>query len=280
MKRFRRCVFAVAVAAAGVAGVQQQPAGALSAGVLLGGGGMAGISGPGITGVPVTGTISGTVVGTFGSCGFSGPFSGFESIVQGQGGGAPFGCFPSGPCDFSYQRVVHEIIMQGFCSFGGGTFQVSGFAEPNSAAPTTSYLYQVAGTHSVFGPIAINGNMAFTPGAPVGVNAGTLLPAPTTVTLSGTITGILGPGLSLASCGLSMTGVGNESFLTGSSNLTGVCNSPWGPTNCNITWTHIATQVVINGNCSGPLGFQLVGTGEIVIGDGGGYTLVAAIAVA
>lgn len=273
-------VFAGVVMTAAVLFGAQQPAGAVSAGVLVGGGGMTSASGPSVvTGsTAVSGTISWTIAGTT-LCSGSNPFNGFESLVQGNGGGGPFGCWPDS-CGIFYNRVVHEIVMNVSCAWSG-SFQLGGFAEPDSALPTTGFNFQVAGVSPTWGPVAVNGNISFSPSIGVGVTVdpGTLLPTPTGVTFSGSLTGLLGPGY-IGSCTLNMAGGGVESFLLGTgTTLAGTCNG--GPISdfCVMNIVHVATQAMINGNCSGPLGFTLVGTGEMLLGSGGGYTLVAAVAI-
>lgn len=273
MRRLTRVLVVVAIAAAGLIGVQQ-PAGAVTQAAMIGGGWMGAVSGPGLTASPVTGTISGTAVGTFGTCSFSDPFNGMESILQGQGGGS-LGCWA--PCSFWYQRVAHEIVMNGACGWFGSTFQVAGFAEPNSVAPTTSYLFQVTGTDSFMGPIVIQGNMAFSPGVGVGVDPGTLLQTPTSVSFNGSLTGLLGT--TVGTCNLNMFGSGNESITIGQTALSGTCTGPGVSASCNIMWTHLGTQTAVNGTCAGSLGFQVVGLGVIVLGAGGSYSFFGEVTI-
>lgn len=278
MKRLMRCFVAVVIGAAGLIGAHQQPAGAAAQAVLVGGGWMANASGPSTTGSPVSGTISWTIVGTFGSCGGSTSFNGIESIIQGQGGGGPFGCWPDS-CGIAYQRVVHEIVMNVHCSWTG-TFQLAGFAEPDSALPTTGFNFQVAGVSTVWGAMAVNGNMSFTPGIGVGVDPGTLLPTGTPITFTGSLTGVFTAIGYIGSCNLTMTGAGNESFLLGTgTTLFGTCTGPFFTESCVLNLVRLATHTMITGNCSGLFGVTLFGMGELLLGAGGGYTLVAEITV-
>lgn len=273
MQRMFRWLAASVLLAGGLL-AQQQPAGAVAAAAMIGGGSMTDAEGPLIGGMTaVTGTISGTAVGTFGTCTFSSPLYGAESIIQGQGYSPTFTCLP---CQMWYQRVGHEIVMNGSCSWPYGSFQLAGFAEPTSALPTNSYLYQVAGPTSPAGVLAIQGNITFTPGSPLGLDTGDLLQVPTGVDFHGTLTGLLGN--TVGSCGFDFVGGGYEGVLLGQSNLTGDCTGPGVYTTCNISWARVATHTFITGNCSGSIGFSLFGTGEMVL-SGGGFTFVGEVNV-
>jgi hypothetical protein len=273
MKRIAQCLFALVLAAGGLVATQQ-PASALSEAVVLGGGWMDSASGPSLAGTPVSGSIAGTAVATlFGTCSLSGTFNGIESIVAGNGGGG-FTCGPLN-CGFNYSRVGHEMVLNAGCS-GGYNFQAGGFAEPNSVLPTTSYLFQVGGPFNPAGVIAIQGNLSFSPGAPVGVDLGNLTQNPTVIHFSGTMYGFLGG--FIPSCSLNLNGSGNESFALGQATLFGTCSGPGFVDNCVINWAHVGTQAILTGNCSGPLGFTLAGVGELLL-TGSSFTFVGAVTI-
>lgn len=272
MKRLTRFAAALAVVAGGLwAG--QAPASAVAQAAVLGGGWLDDASGPGTSTAAVTGTISGTMVGTFGTCSFSVDFVGQESLVQGQGSSIdPIGCWV--PCLLHYQRLAHEIVMQGPCGWGG-SFQAGGFVEPTSALPTNTYLFQVAGTHPS-GPIAIQGNIAFTPGAPIGVDPGDPLPVPTGVHFSGTMTGVIGN--TVGSCSFAFDGFGFEGVLTGQSVMSGPCNGSVGWSDCDVAWVRVGTHTMLTGSCAGALGGTLIGMGELIL-TGSSFTFVGEITV-
>jgi hypothetical protein len=274
MRRFTRCLAALAFATAGLFAAQQQPAGAVAQAVVIGGGSMGGASGPGLTSTAVSGTVSGTIVSTaFGNCTFaSDPFVGQESLIAGNGGGTMCGGF----CNFAYQRVVHEIAINGVCSGYSVSFQAGGFAEPSSFLPTTSYLFQVTGITTPAGSITIEGSLSFSPGTVVGVDPGNVTQASTGVNFAGTMTGLLGG--AIGTCSFNMTGGGNESLLLGQSSVGGPCNGPGIYDTCFVNWTHVGAQTVLNGGCGGNFGFTLVGVGELVM-SGHNFTFVGEVTI-
>jgi hypothetical protein len=259
MRRFTRCLVALAIGATGLFAMQQ-PASAVAAAAVVGGGYMASASGPSLTGTAVSGTISGTAVGTsFGACTMSGSFNGVESLVAGYGYGT-FSC--AFPCSFTYNRVGHEMVMNGAC--GSMSFSAGGFAEPNSVLPTTSYLFQLAGNESPPGVIALQGNLSFSPGAPIGVDPGNVTQVNTTINFSGTMYGTFNG--AIPSCSFNFNGTGFESFALGSAAFNGTCSGPGFSDPCNIQWTHVATHTFLTGNCFGfVLNGTVIGTGELVL---------------